>query len=488
MVRTRFAPSPTGQLHVGNVRTALFAYLYARKHKGSFILRIEDTDQERSEEAYTNKLLSDLRWLGLEWDEGPEVGGPHAPYSQSERLAIYKEYAQKLIDEGRAYYCYCTEEELEASKQKLLAEGKPPHYDGRCRYLTKSQRETFEREGRKPSIRFVAYDQEYTVHDVVKGDVHFPKGMVGDFVIIRSNGLPVYNFAVVIDDYLMEITHVLRGDDHLSNTVRQLMIYQALGAKPPIFGHMALVLGPDKQKLSKRHGVTSIEEFRKLGYPPEALLNYLALLGWSSPDGREILSKEELISLFDLDRLSSSPAIFDYAKLDWISKHFIIQTPLEKIYENAIPFFEETGWVTHEELTDPQRRQFFLAVLDVIRSYCSRLSDIKEHLVYFLKEDFPIEADTEPFLKLETTPKVLQAFYEKLAAEQREIDELVFRDMAMAMMKELGVKGKNFFLPLRIAITGRLSGPEIYFILPLIGKEKALQRIKRLIDKISKEK
>ncbi len=484
MVRTRFAPSPTGQIHVGNVRTALFAYLYARKHGGQFVLRIEDTDLERSEEAYTRKLMEDLHWLGLSWDEGPDVGGPYGPYTQSERLSIYQEYAQKLIDEGRAYYCYCTPEEIEASKQKLLAEGKPPHYDGRCRHLTASQRKAFEAEGRKPVIRFVAYDQEYTLQDVVKGEVHFPKGMVGDFVIIRSNSLPVYNYAVVIDDYLMKITHVLRGDDHLSNTVRQLMIYQALGAHPPVFGHMALVLGPDKQKLSKRHGVTSVDEFRRLGYLPEALLNYLALLGWSSPDGRELLSREELLQLFDLERLSSSPAVFDYDKLDWISKHYIIQTPLEKLYEEALPFFVETGWVSEAELKSPEKKAFYMGVLDLIRGYCSRLSDIREHLVYFLREDFPIEPEAEPFLRLETTPRVLQAFYEKLEAETKEVDELVFRDMAMVMMKELGVKGKNFFLPLRIAITGRVSGPEIYFILPLIGKQKALARVQNLLKRL----
>ncbi|MCX7881653.1 MAG: glutamate--tRNA ligase [Brevinematales bacterium] len=485
MVRTRFAPSPTGQLHVGNVRTALFAYLYARKHHGQFLLRIEDTDSERSEAIYTEKLMDDLRWLGLTWDEGPDKGGPYGPYAQSERLSLYHEYAKKLIDEGRAYYCYCTPEEVEASKQKMLAEGKPPHYDGRCRHLSRSQREAFEKEGRKPAIRFVAYDQEYRLQDVVKGEVHFPRGMVGDFVIIRSNGLPVYNYAVVIDDYLMKITHVLRGDDHLSNTVRQLMIYQALGAPVPVFGHMALVLGPDKQKLSKRHGVTSIEEFRRLGYPPEALLNYLSLLGWSSPDGREILSMEELIHLFDLDRLSSSPAVFDYDKLDWISKHYIIQMPLERLYEMAIPFFVETGWVTENDLRDPEKKTFYLGVLDLIRGYCHRLADIKDHLVYFLQENFPIEPEAEPFLALETTPKVLHTFYENLQKENREIDELVFREMAMNMMKETGVKGKNFFLPLRIAITGRVSGPEIYFILPLIGKEKALQRISHLMMKLS---
>jgi len=485
MVRTRFAPSPTGQLHVGNVRTALFAYLYARKHGGQFILRIEDTDIERSEAVYTQKLMDDLKWLGLMWDEGPDVGGEYGPYAQSERLSIYQQYAEKLIQEGRAYYCYCTPEEIEASKQKMLAEGKPPHYDGRCRHLTRSQREAFEREGRKPAIRFVAYDESYVLDDVVKGKVEFPRGMVGDFVIIRSNGLPVYNYAVVIDDYLMKITHVLRGDDHLSNTVRQLMIYQALGAQPPVFGHMALVLGPDKQKLSKRHGVTSIDEFRRLGYLPEALLNYLSLLGWSSPDGREILSMAELTTMFDLDRLSSSPAVFDYDKLDWISKHYIIQKPLEDLYEMAIPFFVETGWVTESDLRDPAKKPFYMGVLELIRGYCHRLADLKEHLVYFVREDYPIEPEAQPFLRLETTPRVLKAFYDALRNEERELDELVFRDMAMSMMKDLGVKGKNFFLPLRIAITGRISGPEIYFILPLIGKDRALARIQQTMRWLS---
>ncbi len=479
MIRTRFAPSPTGKLHVGNVRTALFAYLYAKHTNGKFVLRIEDTDMDRSHPEYTEKLMNDLLWLGLEWDEGPRKGGPAGSYLQSERLPIYNEYAQKLIQEGRAFHCYCTPEEVEERKAKLTAEGKPPVYDGKCRHLKPAQVKKFEAEGRKPVVRFIAYDEDFSFEDKVKGLVKFPKGMVGDFVIVRANGVPVYNYAVVVDDALMQITHVLRADEHLSNTVRQLMLYKALGFEAPLFAHMALVLGTDKQKLSKRHGATSVDEFQNLGYLPDALINYLALLGWSSPDGKEILSREELIKLFDISRLSPSPAVFDTAKMDWIAKHYIINEDIEKIYEIAVPFIKQTGLIDDNYLHTFDNRAFLKGVLELTRGYCSHLSEIKAHISYFLTDEFEISEDAMAVLKKPESGKVIDKFDELIGNESRDITEEVFTGIITKIISETGIKGKNLFLPLRAALTGRTQGPETYFLIPVIGKERTQKRLKK---------
>lgn len=480
MVRTRFAPSPTGKLHVGNVRTALFAWLYARHTGGRFVLRIEDTDLERSNADFTVKLMEDLKWLGLTWDEGPVAGGPAAPYSQSERLDIYKQYAEKLINEGRAYRCYCTPDEVEADKTKAQAQGLPPHYSGRCRSLTAAQEAAFRKEGREPVVRFIPYDDDFSFADRVKGEVVFPRGMVGDFVIMRGNGLPVYNFAVVVDDALMQITHVLRADEHLSNTVRQLMIYKALGFKVPEFGHMALVLGPDRQKLSKRHGATSVDEFRSRGYLPEAVINYLSMLGWSSPDGREILSTDELIALFDLDRLSPSPAVFDTQKLNWVARHYIISADKNRLFDLTVPFLKELG-VTDESLRDPGQLAFLKGVVELTKGYCSHLAEIKEHAGYFLSEDFPVTGEAAAFLSKPESRSVIECFKKLLENEKRTVDEKVFVEMADKIKTETGQKGKNLFMPLRAALTGRVHGPEIYFLTPLIGKERTMKRLDRAL-------
>ncbi|MCX7820180.1 MAG: glutamate--tRNA ligase [Brevinematales bacterium] len=480
MVKTRFAPSPTGKLHVGNVRTALFAYLYAKHTGGKFVLRIEDTDLDRSHSDYIDKLMEDMKWLSLEWDEGPLVGGPEKSYLQSERLDIYKEYAEKLIEDGRAYYCYCTPEEIEAGKKEMEAQGKGPIYNGKCRNLTSAQKRQYEAEGRKPVVRFIAYEEDFSFKDIVKGEVNFPSGMVGDFVILRANGMPVYNYSVVIDDALMGITHVIRADEHLSNTVRQLMIYKALKFKVPEFAHLALVLGPDRQKLSKRHGATSIDEFRKAGYLPEALINYLALLGWSSPDGRELLSKEELISLFDLDRISPSPAIFDIDKLNWVSKHYIINSDSERIYKLALPYIVETGLVATP--IDEKKEKFLKAVVEIAKGYCSHLSEIKEHIDYFITDDFEITKEARDVLEKEESKIVLKHFKEALLKEERVVVDSVFTEIAKKIISETNIKGKNFFMPIRAAITGRIHGPEIYYILPVIGKEVAIRRIEKILN------
>ncbi len=477
MVRTRFAPSPTGMLHVGNVRTALFAFLYAKHMKGRFILRIEDTDMDRSHPEYAINLMNDLKWLGIEWDEGPDKGGPAGSYFQSERLSIYMEYALILLKAGRAFHCYCTPEEIESRKNALIAEGNPPVYDGHCRNLTVRQIKDYEAEGRKPVIRFLSYDEDFKFEDKVKGSVTFPKGMVGDFVIVRANGIPLYNYAVVVDDALMNITHVLRADEHLSNTVRQLMIYRALNFQVPVFAHMSLILGKDRQKLSKRNVASSVSDFRKLGYPPEALVNYLALLGWSSPDGREILSMAELIDLFDIERLSPSPAVFDNTKLDWIAKHFIINSDIDAVFKSSLPFIKETGLVDDDFIKSEKNRQFLKGIIGIARGYCSHLSELKDHIGYFLTDDFVISDEAVNILKKEESRKVIRTFLDKIAGENRVISEKVFTEIVNAIIAETGIKGKNLFLPLRAALTGRTQGPETYFIIPVIGKERTRKRL-----------
>jgi glutamyl-tRNA synthetase len=301
--------------------------------------------------------------------------------------------------------------------------------------------------------------------------------MVGDFVIVRANEIPVYNYAVVVDDALMNITHVLRADEHLSNTVRQLMIYRALNFQVPVFAHMSLILGKDRQKLSKRHGAASVSDFRKLGYPPEALVNYLALLGWSSPDGREILSMAELIDLFDIERLSPSPAVFDNTKLDWIAKHFIINSDIDAVFKSSLPFIKETGLVDDDYIKSEKNRQFLKGIIGIARGYCSHLSEIKDHIGYFLTDDFVISDEAVNILKKEESRKVIRTFLDKIAGENRVISEKVFTEIVNAIIAETGIKGKNLFLPLRAALTGRTQGPETYFIIPVIGKERTRKRL-----------
>jgi len=356
-VRVRFAPSPTGYLHMGGARTALFNWLFARHEGGNFILRIEDTDVARSTRELEAGLLEDLKWLGLEWDEGPDVGGEYGPYRQSERLDIYRKYVDELVSSGKAYPCFCTDEELERKRNEMLGAGKPPHYDGTCRNLTPSEIEERRREGRPESIRFRVDERaSKKLHDLIRGEVNFPAGMVGDFVVLRSNGLPTYNFAATIDDYLMRITHVIRGEEHLSNTLRQLFIYEALGFETPEFAHIPLILGKDRTKLSKRHGAPNIKDFREMGYPREGIVNYLAFLGWSPSEEKEILTIDELISLFSLEDVSKSPGIFDEVKLNWVCAQHVRAGGSDRYIDEALKFFPE---VFKEHYSREQLREIF---------------------------------------------------------------------------------------------------------------------------------
>src|ERR687883_39637 len=345
-MRVRFAPSPTGRLHVGNARTALFNWLLARGHGGTFILRIEDTDVERSTRESEAAILRDLQWLGLDWDEGPDKGGPHGPYRQSERLHLYESYAMELLNADAAYFCFCTAAQLEAERQAALAAGRPARYAGTCRALPRDHAQARIDAGERPAIRFrIPANRDVIFKDVVRGDVRFNTEVIGDPVIVRADGHPAYNFAVVIDDALMEVTHVIRGEDHISNTPRQILVYEALGFAAPAFAHLALVMGPDHSPLSKRHGATSVAEFRSKGYLPEALVNYLALIGWSPGHDEELLPIDELARRFSLDAVGKSAGVFDLEKLAWVNRHYIKLADPRRLAELAVPFFTARGVV-----------------------------------------------------------------------------------------------------------------------------------------------
>ena len=354
-IRVRFAPSPTGYLHVGGARTALYNWLLARQMQGVFVLRVEDTDLQRSTEESVEGILEGMRFLGLTWDEGPIF--------QSDRLDIYREYAQQLLDTGRAYECFCTPEELDQMRKELAAQKLDPKYDGRCRHLTEEQKEAYRQQGRKSVIRFKHKEEGKTeVRDLTHGTVVFDNSQLDDFVIIKSDGMPTYNFAVVIDDATMDITHVIRGEDHLSNTPKQIQIYEALGFQVPEFAHIPMILGPDKARLSKRHGATSVTQFRDEGYLPEAMLNYLALLGWGYDDSQTVFSVDELIEKFSLERVSKNPAVFDIKKLEWLNGLYIRELTIEQLYELTLPYLQKEGLVgtslSEQEInrkSDPKR-------------------------------------------------------------------------------------------------------------------------------------
>ena len=345
-VRVRYAPSPTGHLHIGNARTALFNYLFARNQGGKFIIRIEDTDVKRNVAGGEESQLKYLKWLGIDWDESIDIGGGYGPYRQTERLDIYNKYWQELLDRGLAYRCYCTEEELEQEREEQTERGETPRYSGRHRDLTEEQRQAFEAEGRVPSIRFrVPEGRTYAFDDIVKGSISFDTAEMGDFVIVKKDGIPTYNFAVVLDDYLMKISHVLRGEDHISNTPRQLMIYEAFGWEPPQFGHMTLIVNEQRKKLSKRDEsiIQFISQYDELGYLPEAMFNFITLLGWSPEGEQEIFTREELVSVFNPERLSKSPAVFDTQKLSWMNNEYLKKADLERVVDLCLPHLQNAG-------------------------------------------------------------------------------------------------------------------------------------------------
>jgi glutamyl-tRNA synthetase len=466
-VRVRFAPSPTGYLHVGNARTALFNWLFARQKKGVFILRVEDTDVERSRHEYYQRLISDLRWLGLDWDEGPDVGGDYGPYLQSERLEIYQHYTQQLLESGLAYYCFCSPEELEQARREALARGKMPIYSGKCRHIPPEEAAARIARGEKAAVRLKTPDQgEIAFNDLVRGHLHFQLEVIGDPILVRSNGLPAYNYAVVIDDHLMEVTHVIRGEDHISNTPRQILTYQALGWTPPLFAHLAMVMGEDNTRLSKRHGATSVDQFAREGILPQALFNYLALLGWSPPEGHEILSREELVELFDLTRVSRSAAIFDYQKLYWLNRqHLKRLSPAEKV-ELGLPFLQQAGLLP-EELT-PAHRSWLEKAVEALVEGLDKLADLPQKFKLFFEFDLEaMDEEAQEILRAESAKKVLQTLVGELN-QRSTLSFEEFSEMARQVREKTGVRGKELFHPIRVALTGQTSGLELDKFIPLI--------------------
>lgn len=479
-VKVRFAPSPTGPLHIGGARSALFNWLLARKNGGKMMVRIEDTDLERSSRESEENILEALRWLGLDWDEGIGVGGENGPYRQTERLNIYTEAAKRLLEQGQAYYCYCTEEELEAERQACLAKGEMPRYLGKCRNLTDDEMARYEAEGRKRVIRFkVPQNENIVVEDMVRGNVVFESNGIGDFVIMKSDGIPTYNFAVVLDDSMMGITHVVRGEEHLSNTPRQLLIYKALQLKSPVFAHVSLILGKDRTKMSKRHGSTSIEAYKTQGYLPEALVNFLVLLGWSPEGEEEIFSLEELVQRFSLDRVAKNPAVFDIDKLNWINGHYIRQSSVERITDLAIPFLKEAGYLTGQ--VDPDTYEWLKLVVASVQEHLAYVAQITDYVGIYFNDQVKFENDeAKAILDDEDIPKVMNAFREKIMQAEK-LDPETTKAILKSITKELKLGGKKVYMPIRVALTGETHGPELTYIIPILGRDKILVRLAQTV-------
>ena len=477
MVRVRFAPSPTGLLHIGNARMAVFNWLFARRHKGAFILRIEDTDVARSERKHMEQLMADLHWLGLTWQEGPDVGGPYGPYIQSERLHIYHDICQKFLHAGLAYRCYCTPEELEERRQIAKRTGKPPRYDNRCRDLTDEQKKAFETSGLNFTVRFKVPEELLVFDDLIRGTCQFDMSLVGDFVIMRSDGTPSFHFAVAVDDTLMQITHVIRGEDHLSNTPCHILLFHALNRKPPQFAHLSLTMGADRTLLSKRHGAFSLSEYRKLGYLPEALLNYMMLLGWAPKDKKERFKADDVVDTFEISTMSKASSVFDQQKLDWLSGQYLREAELEGLTNLAIPYLQAAGFVSQNENTIDRAK--LRLIVDTVRNNISCMSQIVQEVNVFFNDIVISETHIE-FLSSETTQSILLSFYNELC-KTNALSPEIFKDILKTVQKETKVNGKGLYLPIRIALTGREHGPELYGVAHILGIDTCKKRIERFL-------
>ncbi|OMF23770.1 glutamate--tRNA ligase [Paenibacillus sp. FSL H8-0548] len=478
-VRVRYAPSPTGHLHIGNARTALFNYLFARNQGGKLIIRIEDTDVKRNVAGGEESQLQYLKWLGIDWDESIDIGGGYGPYRQTERLDIYNEYWQQLIDRGLAYRCYCSEEELEKERDEQTARGETPRYSGQHRHLTEEQIQAFEAEGRVPSIRFrVPENRTYAFNDIVKGSISFDTVEMGDFVIVKKDGIPTYNFAVVLDDYLMKISHVLRGEDHISNTPRQLMIYEAFGWEPPLFGHMTLIVNEQRKKLSKRDEsiIQFISQYDDLGYLPEAMFNFITLLGWSPEGEQEIYTRDELVSVFNPERLSKSPAVFDTQKLSWMNNEYLKKADLARVVDLCLPHLQKAGLVASE--LDAEGRAWATDLVALHQDKLRYASEIVPMTELFFRDTVEDEEEALAVLAEEQVPTVLQAFLALIEAGESSFQVDGIKEMIKAVQKGTGFKGKQLFMPIRAALTGQTHGPDLNQSIALLGKEKVIGRLR----------
>lgn len=485
-VRVRFAPSPTGALHIGGVRTALLNWLFARHTGGRMVLRIDDTDLSRSDETHVKQIVESFRWLGLTFDEGVEEGGDFGPYRQSERLGIYRRYLEDLLDRGLAYPCYCSPEELKTAREKAQKEGKTPRYPGTCRTLTPEERQRREAAGIRPVYRLrVDLDQPVVVDDLVRGAVTFAPDQLDDFVIFKSDGWPTYHFATVVDDIEMKITHVIRAEEHLSNTPRHVILFQVLGGRVPAFAHVPMILAPDRTKLSKRHGATSVDEFRQLGFLPQALLNYCLLLGWSPGDGEEILSLEEAAGRFSIDKIVKHAAVYDIQKLRWVNAHYLRALPLEEVWKYAEPFFREAGYVsetpTDEEVALALRR------IEAVRERVHTLAELTDAVSYFYRP--VIEYDPKGVRKHFARPGVADLLKEAHSRLETvdpwnlETTEAAYR----RLIDERGIKGGDLIHPTRLALTGRTVGPGLFDVMVLLGKTETLRRLDQAVRMLRSE-
>ncbi len=481
-VRVRFAPSPTGYLHVGSVRTVIFNWLLARHTGGTFVWRIEDTDRERLVPGVIETMRETVRWLGVEWDEGPEVGGPYGPYVQSERLSIYREHADRLLEEGRAYRCYCSPERLAELRAEQQRAGLPTGYDRRCRDLSDAERAELEASGTPSAIRFrTPLDGTTTMVDALRGPITYENASLDDFIILKSDGYPVYHFGVVVDDYLMKITHVLRGQEYLSAGAKDILLHDALGISPPVYVHLPLVLAPDRSRLSKRHGAVAALEFRDLGYVPEALFNYLALLGAAYSGDREIYSREELIELFDIDRLNPASAVFDHRKLEWMNGYYINHAlTLPDLADRCLPLLRDAGLVT-----DETPREYVEQVVGLVKDRIKLLPEVVELTSFFFTEPSPAPDEIAGRrLTPEEALPALERARERLEAVTEWSDEPLESAMR-SLAEELGMKTGALFMSLRVAITGRTVSPGLFETMRVLGRDTTLARLSRAVDALS---
>jgi len=482
-VRVRYAPSPTGHLHIGGARTALFNYLFARHHNGKFIVRIEDTDIERNVEGGEKSQLENLKWLGIEYDESIDKDGGYGPYRQTERLDIYRKYADELLEKGYAYKCFCTPEELEQEREAQKAAGiAAPQYSGKCRHLTPEQAAQLEAQGKSYTLRVkVPEGKTYEFEDMVRGKVVFESKDIGDWVIVKANGIPTYNFAVVIDDYLMKITHVFRGEEHLSNTPKQLMIFEYLGWEAPKYGHMTLIVNENRKKLSKRDEsiIQFVSQYKELGYLPEAMFNFFALLGWSPEGEEEIFTREELINIFDVSRLSKSPSMFDKQKLTWMNNQYIKKLELDRLVELALPHLMEAGRLP-KNMSDEQKQwaRHLIALYQEQMSYGAEIVELSE---LFFKTDIDYNDEAKAVLAEEQVLEVLKAFLEEIKGLETFKAEAI-KEAIKTVQKATGQKGKKLFMPIRVATTGQTHGPELPLAIELLGREKVVNRLEKLIS------
>lgn len=479
-IRVRFAPAPTGKLHLGSARTALFNWLFARRTGGTYILRIEDTDRSRSTIEFEESIIEDLKWLKLDWDEGPEVGGVFGPYYQSERRALYQEKAQLLLEKRLVYHCYCSEGELEKRRQAALARGEMPKYDGRCRTLGEQEIKRYQEEGRKPAIRFKVPERTIVLDDLIRGHVEFSSEVIGDFIIVRSEGDVSFNFAVVVDDSEMRISHVIRGEDHLTNTARHILLFEALEYPLPQFAHISMLFGTDGAKLSKRHGATSVGEYRGMGYLPQALNNYLALLGWSPPAAGEVFKLEELAEVFSLERMSKSPAIFDLNKLNWINHQHLSKMDSTEIAELAIPYLQQANYLG--EVVSPEQREQVTKIVSAVRDGLEAVSQIKSAAAVFYEPKLEFIEEARNYVN-NANPEIFQVFLQLLES-QPEVNPESAKVLLKALgerLKEKDIKGRALYFPIRAALTGKLAGPELFQVVGILGKEKAAARVKEAL-------